>query len=126
MKDARDAEIRRLEGELSRYKDAVKQLAFDLEMASTFGSPYVHIKESEVKGEVRRVALDQAAEHLMDHGVIRTGKELEAVCNEIKSLSTVKAVLIVKPAKKGTGHLHKDGSPIWDDPRFCSFDPGSK
>lgn len=67
--------------ELERYKVAVKKLAFDLEMARG-GNPALAKHD-----EIRKVALEQAAEFLMDHGVITTGPELEAVCKQIKQLS---------------------------------------
>lgn len=74
-------QINRLELELAKYKDTVKRLSFQLEMSSRGGMGSV-LKED----EVRRLALDQAAEHLMDHGVITTGSELVEVCEQIKKL----------------------------------------
>ena len=73
--------ISRLELELAKYKDTVRKLSFQLEMAERGGKPAM-LKED----EVRRLALEQAAEHLMDHGVITSGKELVEVCEQIKKL----------------------------------------
>jgi len=65
---------------LHHYKDAVKKLAFDLEMAQGGGRSYVN------EAAVRKACLEQAAEHLMDHGVITTGNALVEVCEQIKRL----------------------------------------
>lgn len=73
--------ISELQRELDRYKATVKQLAFQLEMAERSGTG-VMLRED----EVRRLALEQAAEHLMDHGIVTTGSELVAVCEQIKKL----------------------------------------
>jgi hypothetical protein len=73
-----------LERELTKYKAAVKDLSFKLEMANTGRAV---VKES----EVRKFALEQAAEFLMDHGVITTGNELVEVCEQIKKLSVLQA-----------------------------------
>jgi hypothetical protein len=73
--------ISELRRELDTYKSTVKMLAFQLEMAEQ-GGKGVLLKED----EVRRLALEQAAEHLMDHGVIATGSELVEVCEQIKKL----------------------------------------
>jgi hypothetical protein len=74
-------QIEDLQRELAMYKDTVKTLAFQLEMAEAGGAG-VMLKED----EVRRLALEQAAEHLMDHGAITTGSELVEVCEQIKKL----------------------------------------
>lgn len=66
--------------DLNKYKDAVKTLAFDLEMAQTEG----HVLVSEAA--VRKAALEQAAEFLMDHGVITSGNALVEVSEQIKKL----------------------------------------
>jgi hypothetical protein len=76
--------VAELERELAKYKAAVKDLSFKLEMASTGRAV---VKEF----EVRKFALEQAAEFLMDHGVITTGNELVEVCEQIKKLSVVQA-----------------------------------
>lgn len=70
---------------LDKYKEAVKRLAFDLEMAQT-GRAVVN------ESAVRKAALEQAAEFLMDHGVITSGGELETVCEQIKRLHPSQAV----------------------------------
>lgn len=80
-KDMTNQRIIQLEAELAKYKDTVKNLSFQLEMNSRGGFGAV-VKED----EVRRLALEQAAEHLMDHGVITSGKELVEVCEQIKKL----------------------------------------
>jgi len=93
--------IQELERELDKYKAAVKQLAFQLEMAERGGNGAL-LKES----EVRRLALEQASEHLMDHGIITTGGELVEVCEQIKKLQSwdIRGVVEVKtkpsPAKE--------------------------
>jgi hypothetical protein len=76
--------VAELERELAKYKAAVKDLSFKLEMANTGRAV---VKEF----EVRKFALEQAAEFLMDHGVITTGNELVEVCEQIKKLSVVQA-----------------------------------
>jgi hypothetical protein len=75
--------------DLNKYKDAVKSLAFDLEMAQTGANALVS------ESAVRKAALEQAAEFLMDHGVITTGNALVEVCEQIKKLHGSKAA----PAK---------------------------
>lgn len=75
--------IRELERELEKYKAAVKQLSFDLEMATSNKSYATNVETERV---IRKFALEQAAEYLNDHGVIRTGVELEQVCEQIKKL----------------------------------------
>jgi hypothetical protein len=76
--------IEELERELAKYKEAVKQLSFDLEMATTSNKTYSTNVETE--RVIRKFALEQAAEYLNDHGVIRTSAELEQVCEQIKKL----------------------------------------
>jgi hypothetical protein len=78
--------VAELERELAKYKAAVKDLSFKLEMAGAGGAI---VKEH----EVRKFALEQAAEFLMDHGVITTGNELVEVCEQIKKLSASQAVV---------------------------------
>lgn len=80
-KDVTQHQITKLEMELTKYKETVKRLSFQLEMAERGGKPAM-LKED----EVRRLALEQAAEHLMDHGVITSGRELVEVCEQIKKL----------------------------------------
>lgn len=86
MLGAEQGESRRvaeLESELAKYKQAVKQLSFDLEMAQSSKSYATNVETERV---IRKFALEQAAEFLNDHGVIRTGVELEQVCEQIKKL----------------------------------------
>lgn len=75
--------IAELETELQKYKVAVKQLSFDLEMATSNKSYATNVETERV---IRKFALEQAAEYLNDHGVIRNSTELEAVCQQIKKL----------------------------------------
>lgn len=75
--------ITSLELELAKYKQAVKQLSFDLEMAQSNKSYATNVETERV---IRKFALEQAAEFLNDHGVIRTSTELEQVCEQIKKL----------------------------------------
>lgn len=81
--DMTQRRINELERELEKYKGAVKQLSFELEMAQSSGRAVVR------EDQVRRLALEQAAEHLMDHGIITTGGELVAVCEQIKKLKRI-------------------------------------
>jgi len=85
--------IAQLEAELAKYKSTVKSLSFQLEMSNRGGFGSV-VKED----EVRRLALEQAAEHLMDHGVITSGKELVEVCEQIKKLQShdIKMAVLMK------------------------------
>jgi hypothetical protein len=84
-----EGRIAELERELTKYKAAVKDLSFKLEMAGTGGAI---VKEY----EVRKFALEQAAEFLMDHGVITTGNDLVEVCEQIKKLSASQAAVMQK------------------------------
>lgn len=81
--------IASLETELAKYKAAVKQLSFDLEMATSNKSYATNVETERV---IRKFALEQAAEFLNDHGVIRTGLELEQVCEQIKKLHPTKDI----------------------------------
>lgn len=74
-----------LERELQRYKDTVKKLSFDLEMASTSSRAVA------TEADVRKKTLEMAAEFLMDYGIIKTGTELESVCEQMKKLHPSKA-----------------------------------
>lgn len=67
-----------LQVELARYKDTVKKLAFDLEMAQTSGSGAVVVESA-----VRSIALEQAAEFVMDWGVPKDGNDLAELCKQI-------------------------------------------
>jgi uncharacterized protein YfeS len=76
-------EVDRLRRELDKYKAIVKQQAFEIEMRGDWGGTQT---TDQIDTKARKFALQQAAEHLMDHGVIITGQELEMVCNEILKL----------------------------------------
>ena len=82
-----------LESELRTYKDAVKQLSFDLEMSQT--------KSTAIRvGEIRKIALAQAARYVMDFGVPKSGSELERLCKEIEGLKTTKDAAIQAALQK--------------------------
>jgi len=83
-----------LEAELERYKVAVKQLSFDLEMQAT--TPRAVATEA----DVRKQTLEMAAEFLMDYGIIRSGNELESVCEQIRKLHPSKATTMASAASK--------------------------
>jgi len=86
------SEVDSLKAELERYKAAVKQLSFDLEMQST--TPRAVATEA----DVRKKTLEMAADYLMDYGVIRTGSELENVCEQIRKLHPSKAAVMADAA----------------------------
>jgi hypothetical protein len=79
--------ISRLEDELRAYKDAVRQLSFDLEMSKS-NSTAIRVDE------IRKMALVQAARYVMDFGVPKSGAELERLCKEIEGLKTTKDAAI--------------------------------
>jgi hypothetical protein len=82
-----------LEAELRTYKDAVKQLSFDLEMSQT--------KSTAIKvDEIRKVTLAQASRYVMDFGVPKSGAELERLCKEIEGLKTTKDAAMEAASKK--------------------------
>jgi hypothetical protein len=83
-----------LERELARYKEAVKKLSFDLEMSRTPS------KAVATEADVRKATLEMAAEFLMDYGVIRTGPELQSVCEQMKKLHPSRAMVMAEAAKK--------------------------
>ena len=88
-----ESRIANLEAELRTYKDAVKQLSFDLEMSRT--------KSTAIKvDEIRKLALAQASRHVMDFGVPKSGSELERLCKEIEGLKTTKDAAIQSALKK--------------------------
>ena len=91
-----DPRIYELERELAKYKEAVKQLSFDLEMATNNNKTYATNVETE--RVIRRFALEQAADFLNDHGVIRTGVELEQVCEQIKKLHPTRDIKLGQAA----------------------------
>jgi len=79
--DYREIDNKFLREELAKYKAAVKDLSFRLEMAQTSNAVLR-------AGEVRRLALEEAAEYLMDYGAVKTGRDLESVCEQIKALAS--------------------------------------
>lgn len=79
----------RTEQELQRYKDIVKQLAFELEMAQTNQPDVVERVRS-----IRKAALEQAAEFVMDWGIPRDGKDFEELCKQIPKLKETKAMSV--------------------------------
>jgi hypothetical protein len=74
------AELVKTRDELDRYKEAVRSLSFQLEMNKTPVAALVS------EARIRELALEQAAEFLMDHGIVTTGAELESVCEQMKKL----------------------------------------
>lgn len=73
---------------LRMYKETVKRLSFELEMAR--GAPSgVTVVRTE---EVRRLALEQAAEYVMDFGIPQSGGDLARLCEEIKRLPVHKVM----------------------------------
>ena len=93
-RDSSKDDIVQLKAELDKYKAAVKQLAFDLEMAQSTSRSSVDEKI------IRKFALEQAADYLMDHGCIRTGAELEQVCDQIRKLHPSKDVTMNQAAAR--------------------------
>lgn len=73
-------QIAELRLELDKYRVTVKQLSFDLEMARG------HENRAENVKAIRRIALEQAAELVMDCGLPQTGSELEDLCRRITEL----------------------------------------
>ena len=88
------SELDALKMELEKYKAAVKQLSFDLEMKST--TPRAVATEA----DVRKQTLEMAADFLMDYGIIKTGTELESVCEQIRKLHPTKAATMGAAAAK--------------------------
>ena len=87
-KNQGDMRVQALESELAKYKSVVKQLSFDLEMQNT--TPRAVATEA----DVRKQTLEMAAEFLMDYGIIKSGGELESVCNQMKKLHPSKTATI--------------------------------
>lgn len=91
------SEVEQLREELKKYKAAVKQLAFELEMASDGDGKQrknLLLKES----EVRKYALEQAADLLMDNGIVTTGADLEQICKKILELKPSKSYVMGQAA----------------------------
>lgn len=80
--------IESVEKELAKYKEAVKHLSFQLEMAEGRSDAAVKVNE------VRKLALEQAAEFVMDYGIPGSGEELEIMCDQIKRLPIHKDVRV--------------------------------
>lgn len=78
-----------VEQELAKYKEIVKQLAFELEMAQTSQPDVVERVRS-----IRKAALEQAAEFVMDWGIPRDGKDFEELCKQIPRLKETKAMSV--------------------------------
>lgn len=78
-----------VEQELERYKGIVKQLAFELEMAQTNQPDVVERVRA-----IRKAALEQAAEFVMDWGIPRDGKDFEELCKQIPKLKETKAMSV--------------------------------
>jgi type IV secretory pathway VirJ component len=84
--------IAELERELEKYKAAVKQLSFDLEMASSNPNAAASVKQ------IRKVALEQAAEFVMDYGIPTDGRSLEELCKQITKLKETRRMSIERAA----------------------------
>lgn len=84
--------ISELERELEKYKYAVKQLSFDLEMANTNPNLAASVKS------IRQAALDQAAEFVMDYGIPKDGRALEDLCQQISKLRETRAMALKRAA----------------------------
>lgn len=67
--------------ETASFKEIVRRLSFDLEMANSAGKQSV----ADMK-KVFELAVEAAADLLMDNGVIHTSADLVAVCEKIKAL----------------------------------------
>jgi hypothetical protein len=78
-----------VEIELQRYKEIVKQLSFELEMAQET-KPDVVARVS----AIRKAALEQAAEFVMDWGIPRDGKDFEEMCKQITKLKESKSMAV--------------------------------
>jgi len=89
MVDAMSSAPVSLEHELQRYKDIVKQLSFELEMAQET-RPDVVARVS----AIRKAALEQAAEFVMDWGIPRDGKDFEEMCKQITKLKESKSMAV--------------------------------
>ena len=87
-------ELDLMRDELNKYKAAVKKLSFDLEMANTPSRAVA------TEADVRKKTLEMAAEFLMDYGIIKTGTELESVCEQMKKLHPSRAAVMAEAAKK--------------------------
>lgn len=84
------SDVNKLRSELDKYKTAVKQLSFDLEMSK--GAGKVNLATN--VAAIRKLALEQAAEFVMDWGVPKDGHDLEELCKQITNLKETKALAI--------------------------------
>lgn len=75
---------------LSSYKETVHQLSFDLEMSKENPNTFANITA------IRRIALEQAANYVMDWGVPKSGDDLVKLCEKIKSLHETKAAAVAR------------------------------
>lgn len=94
--------ITQLERELERYKAAVKQLSFELEMASGNANKIANVTA------IRKMALEQAAEFVMDWGIPKDGHDLEELCKQITSLKETRALAIKRAADAMDAMFYKN------------------
>jgi hypothetical protein len=87
-------QAQKLQAELDKYKAVVKQLSFDLEMARGSGGSDTAIRVN----EIRRMALEQAADYVMDYGIPKSGHDLETLCKQIKELKETRDMAIERAA----------------------------
>lgn len=75
---------------LNAYKEAVHQLSFDLEMTKENPHTVANV------AAIRKIALNQAADFVMDWGVPKSGEDLVKLCEQIKSLHETKASAVAR------------------------------
>lgn len=80
--------IATLESELRTYKEVVTNLAFQLEMKEG------RAHNTENINAIRKLALEQASNFVMDWGIPKSGSDLVELCSRIKSLHETKDVAI--------------------------------
>ena len=83
-------ELDMLRRQLEQYRTAVKQLSFELEMSK--GAGKVNLATN--VAAIRKMALEQAAEFVMDWGIPKDGHDLEELCKQIPNLKETKALAI--------------------------------
>lgn len=76
-----------LAAELAGYKAAVHSLSFELEMLKDRSNRSITHKEIML---IRKHALDQASEFVMDWGIPKSGEDLVNLCDKIKKLNEKK------------------------------------
>lgn len=83
--------------------------------------------------QIHRLALEMAADLLMDHGVIRTGHELEQVCEQIRKLplpprgarrievvvQEIEVMMMNSPRDSVIGLLRSKGIPALPGPKYA-------